>query len=51
MTQNVSSDSQLFQFVRNRKIDFIALAFTQQQETIKNSLTDFGIRFDQVACA
>ena len=50
MTQGVSSDSQIFQFGRDRKkIDFIALAFTQQQATIKNSLSDFGIRFAQVS--
>ena len=49
MTQGVSSDSQIFQFERKKKIEFIALAFTQQQATIKNSLSDFGISFDQIA--
>ena len=49
MNQQVNSDSQLYNFPKQSKINFISCAFTQQEATIKNSLTDFGVRFDQVA--
>ena len=49
MNQQVNSDSQIFNFPKQRKISFISCAFCQQQATLKNSLTDFGVRFDQLA--
>ena len=49
MNRRVNSDSQIFNFPKRRKINIISCAFTQQEATIKNSLTDFGVRFDQVA--
>ena len=51
MNQQVNSDSQLFNFPKQRKINFISCAFTQLEATIKNSLTDFGVIFEQVANA
>ena len=47
LNNNVSSDSQQFNFAKNRRINFIALAFTQNRQQ-KQSLSDFGIPFDEV---
>ena len=49
MNQQVNFDSQIFNFPKQRKINFISCAFFQQQATLKNSLTDFGVRFYQIA--
>ena len=48
MNQQVNSDSQIFSFPKKRKINFISCALCQQQATVKNSLTAFGVRFDQL---
>ena len=49
MQGNVNADNPIFSFTKERRYNFIACTFTQQQATIKNTWTDLGgIRFDQV---
>ena len=49
MQGNVNADNPIFSFPKERRYNFIACAFTQQQATIKNTWSDLGgIGFDQV---